>query len=504
MFSQTANVRRVLAIALAVAGLSCGAGDTVAPPPPPPPVTPPPPPPPAPEVVTVSLTVRDTVQSVTSFPMVTLPITASAVSSKGYPVIVTCTVGNSTPCASARGDSGVHNVRVIAVSTSPEAISVKDSATLRVVPLLKLQQIRGFDANGIEYIPVGMPVVLGDTLPGTPRDTSRVGADGLLKIYSRYVNMGNVPAHYLGDAVLKPSFGRTSSEFWASPAVVMGSRGINTPACATTGPSVAITIDLDREAYVRGPANVAPQDIPLYLRVQLQDNSSWVYHDGSQASFPTKVAFDSVITMSDSIRFWVQADSVNRAFCQERIRPGMLAEVQSQGGVQVHFSPNTASATIGGLPRDYIFSSITIDTVAVWSNFYGGYALWHEFGHSVAGVGHECNFESNMAYGCNAFSHGITKKDVGYMRWKELLVALERKYSTRIALAWVHQGERRERGLPEESVVWVTAEGGLGTVSNPAGPMVSLSLAALLAPAVREPPKNLFPRMIIERFPRLK
>ena len=99
---------------------------------------------------------------------------------------------------------------------------------------------------------------------------------------------------------------------------------------------------------------------------------------------------------------------------------------------------------------------------------------------------------------------GIQKKDVAYPLWRERLVAIERKYNTRIALAWIHQGERRELNLPdlpEEPVVWINANGSFGTVSQPGQPMIQLSPASIQSPPKRPAPANLLPAVIHDRMP---
>src|SRR3989344_8269440 len=455
---RTPFVRAIAAAWLAAFAIACG----------PTPVEPPPPT----NVVSVTPSVPATVPQsrIPDYPMAFVMISASASSSLGKPVTLTCMLDDksSTCNTPIMVSPQTHHWCVKAESEGAAAKEV--CGEVSVILLTDRKRFEGFDADGNVHVPVGMWVAMGDTLPGVPRDSAQVGSDGFATLNSRYIGMGNVPVDIRGDAILKPSYGRTSPEYWATGAVAMGSRVINTPVCATTGPSEQILIDLDREGYTPPPSTwQIPQNLPLYIRTFAE--GAWFYHDVSWAQLPARVAFDSLIAPNDSARFWFQADSINRAFCQERIRPANRREGQS-GGILVHFSQGVFAATVGGLPRDYSYGSITVDTMAFSRS---KEALLHEFGHAVPGLGHECQYVSNMWSSCappGGVYPGIQKKDVAYPLWRERLVAIERKYNSRIGLAWIHQGERRERRLPEEPVVWINANGSIGTVSKPDQPMV--------------------------------
>jgi len=490
--SRARFVRRVAGTTLVVLGISCG-GPTE------------PPPPPPTNKVSVTLSVPPTVPQLRfpDYPMASVTISALVSSSLGKPTTLTCALdGAVVPCNTPEKIlPGTHTV--CAKGESPGAVPVEKCGEVSVTLLLDQKQVVGFDANGNEYIPVGSWYVMGPD--SGPRDSAQVGSDGLANLNSRYIGMGNVPVDFRGDAILKPSFGRTSPEFFWMQAVAMGSRVINTPVCATTGPAVAVTIDLDREGFTPPPSTwQIPQNLPLYIRTFAE--GGWFYHDGSWPELPVKVAFDSVIAPNDSARFWFQADSINRAFCQERIRPANRSEVDP-GGIVVHFAFAVFAASVGGLPRDYRFGSVTVDTTVFSGERDAKEMLWHEFGHAVQSLGHECQYVSNMWSSCappGGVYPGIQKKDVAYPLWRERLVAIERKYNTRIALAWIHQGERRELNLPdlpEEPVVWINANGSFGTVSQPGQPMIQLSPASIQSPPKRPAPANLLPAVIHDRMP---
>lgn len=449
---------------------------------------------PDPNRVTVTPSVPATVPQLagSDFPAAELTISASVSSSKGLPTAKTCTLdGASFPCdRPMKIMPGTYTWCV--TGTSGGAAPVQQCGQVSVALRIDQKRLIGFDADRNEHPCVGCWYVLG---PSGQRDSAQAGPDGVATLNSRWVGMLNAPADFRGDAVLKPSFGRTGPEYWATRAVAMGSRQLNTPVCATTGPTERVIIDLNREGFTLPPPYLdGGENIPLFIRTK--GANTWYYQDGSWPEFPVKVAFDSTISPADSVRFWAQADSLNRAFCQERIRPANRSEAKTNGILV--FLQRAFAASAGGIARDYRYGSVIVDTTVFHDA--KGVLLWHEFGHAVGAVGHECEYVSIMFSSCYPPFLGVQKKDVAYMLWKERLVALERTYDTRIGLAWAHQGERRERELLEESVVWLTKDGSAGFISQPTG-AISLPSPAFALSSVREPPMNLFPALIVDHWP---
>jgi len=411
------------------------------------------------------------VQARATFPITAVQINIVAHSSTlSNTVASSCTV-NAEPvqCGStAMLPIGSHMVRVRGVSSS--GMSAEDSSIVVVQPLVERSRWVGFDADGNEHTPVGVWVVYGPDVG--PKDSTQVGADGFVSVNTRYAGLANVPVEFRGNTVVRPSFGRTGVEFHATiPTVVVGSRVLNTPSCATTGPSRAIVIDLE-QVYATSPG---PKDTSSFFRRGLSPDSAWRYLVGSWPTLPQKVAFDSSLSATDSANFWAGADSLNRAFCATMIAPENKTQVLSSGGVEVRFVVNLISAgLVGGFSGDYARGSIVLDPVLMFSPWSQSWcnksSIWHELFHTN-GIGHTSAFESRMGpWGPDPLAPGgcsIRHNDVAYLLYMRRVREFERKYDTRFSLAWMHQGERRTKGLREEIVGYVGADGRLGSVSDP-------------------------------------
>ena len=467
-FTRTREILAATCVAMSLLIIGCGGGSGI---------TPPPPPPPVPETLSMSVSVpASALQTYQAYPMAPVAISISASSNKGS-VTTTCTVdGNTSPCSgNINLTVGTHNICGSALSVTTGMTDSKCASV--VVSQLKLAgKAVGLDANGNEYNPLGSWVVIGPD-NGT-RDSTQVGTGGTFTINTRYANAGNVPVDFRGDGVLKLSRVRTSAEFFGTPTVIMTPKLYNTPSCATTGPSRAIAIDLEK-AYktpipVDGPFGTGVDNIPFFIRKVV--NGSWVYAVGSWKSWPVKVAFASAISAYDSAGYWTMVDSLNRAMCTPVFAPAKISEVNQAGGISVNLDPNGGvNGMVGELYKgDYVSGAENFSSPAVVFHPPLFTGPPHEGVHNL-GIGHTCSWMSLMYYGCGTSrDNSILPEDVAYILLMQKIRALERKYNTRFSLAWSHQGERIAKGLPEEPVIYVREDGGFGSVSNPSGGVVIL------------------------------
>ena len=429
------------------------------------------PPPPTPETVSVSAVAPASVnQTPSTFPFapITIVVTASS-TKKDATVTVTCTVdGQNAPC-STNIPVGTHSW--CGIGTSSTGMTASNCGSSVVNLMLDTKKVVGFDANGNEYVPAGSWVIYGE---GNGKDSTQVGVDGSYSINTRYVGMGNVPVEFRGDNVIRPSFGRTSAEFFASPSIIMGSKVSNTPVCATTGPSKAISIDLEK-AYTPAPGST-PDNIPFYYRKVV--NGSWAYAVGGYKSWPVKEALDhttssSPITASDSTKSFTNLDSLTKAFCTQVFIPANESDVRANGGVLlgVHADAGYSGNTPQLYQGDYLSGQVGFGS----NNGFNFFVFApHESIHAL-GFGHTCSWVSIMRSSCPfATEDKIMPEDVAYILYMKRVRELERKYNTRLSLSWMHQGERRAKLLTEESVVFVGADGSFETASVPGGAYVVL------------------------------
>ncbi|MEK7569319.1 MAG: hypothetical protein AAB500_00285 [Patescibacteria group bacterium] len=387
-------------------------------------------------------------------------------------------------------------------SESDGAVPVQKCSEVSVTLRMDQRQVAARDSLGRKYFP-RVWAVMGPK--DGPRDSALTGPDGRNNLNSRYVGMANVPVCFRGDADLKWMCGLTGPEYWRTSAIPMIARIRTTPVCATSGPAVSVPIDYRKAYTVPLPTPEQPTNFSFYHRVMHPDGRGWLYMDGGWLQFPAKVGFNEDPPAGFLARFQAEVlDSMNRAYCQERVVLASKSEA-ADSGILVFIKDNVLAASFGGLVRDWWTGSITMDSS--YLRKYGPQGAHHELSHAIPAVGHTCMWLSNMrTAGCPPVTSPtpIQKQDIAYVLSAEDLLALRREYNSDIGRAWVYNGEREERDEPWDAFYWVGADGLQGSLSAPGAPFASLSLAAIQSPPRRELPKNLIPRIVHEHFPRLK
>lgn len=429
-----------------------------------PPITPPPV---TPKVTIKSMTVPPrTAQSNNprDYPFTGIVISALAENEKGESVEVKCSVAliaTPTNRQPAKCDAPSMLMPGEYKAFANASGAQEESRSFEVyVPALSGKAV-AFDADGKFFSPVDQKfTVHGDD--GFQDDNFTVGAGGTFTYASPRVGLDGLAVFTPSTSTQKGFFLRTIPEFWAKANLVLGPKFINTPVCSTTGPSERVNIDLSD----LGPAYKLASDA-----TSLFPRSAGAYFVGSFRS-PVKVAFDSAISPSDSIKFWFAADSVNRATCRKLIIPANLSEVswdKARGldGIIVHFSPgqtafgNNFENEQGDFHRGGVTVGLISDPAFTAS-------LVHELFHVIFGFRHTYADASSIMTPTTSWRSQVSKQDVGYGLYMILMREAERLNDSRLSLAYQGNADEIEAGRDERAIVYVDALGKKGSTSIPA------------------------------------